>query len=72
MLSEEQIAAISQLRRALNPRHLRQEILELIQLILALPNAAPGDVQDVFLTLSRFRPYIQKGEWLPRLDYHLT
>jgi len=72
VLSEEQIAAISQLRRALNPRRLRQEILELIQLILALPNAAPGDVQDVFLTLSRFRPYIQKGEWLPRLDYHLT
>ena len=52
ILSQEQQDGIEQLRRAINPRRLRREILELIAQIKAMPNAAPGDVQTVMHTLS--------------------
>ena len=72
ILSQEQQDSIEQLRRGINPRRLRREILELTAHIKAMPNAAPGDVQTVMHTLSRYRPFIKKGEWHPRLGYHLT
>ena len=72
ILSQEQQDNIEQLRRAINPRRLRREILELTVHIKAMPNAAPGEVQSVMRTLSRYRPFIKKGEWHPRSGYHLT
>jgi len=71
-LSPEQQSSINQLQRAINPRRLRREMLELIDQIKAMPNAAPGEVQSVFDTLSRHRPFIKKGEWQPQLGFHLT
>jgi hypothetical protein len=71
-LDQAQKSALTQLRQAINPRQLRREILALIDEIKSMPNAAPGDIQDVFQTLSCYRPYWQKGDWDVRLDYHLT
>jgi hypothetical protein len=70
-LDQAQKSALTQLRQAINPRQLRREILALIDEIKSMPNAAPGDIQDVFQTLSCYRPYWQKGDWDVRLDYHL-
>jgi hypothetical protein len=72
ILNQEQQTGIELLRRAINPRGLRREILDLTAHIKAMPNAAPGQIQTVMHTLSRYRPFIKKGEWQPRLDYHLT
>jgi hypothetical protein len=72
VLSPEQQDSIDQLRRAINPLRLRREITELIAQIKTMPNATPDEVQNVFNTLSRYRPFIKKGEWHPRLGFHLT
>lgn len=49
------------LRQATNPRRLRQRIYDLLDQLFVLPLAAPGDTQNVYLTL--FAPqYLQKGE----------
>ena len=71
-LDESQKSAIEQLRQAINPLQLRREILALIDEIKSMPNASPDEVQSVFYTLSCYRPYLQKGDWDVRLDYHLT
>jgi hypothetical protein len=71
-LSQEEQDTIQQLRDAISIRWLRQEILNLILDLKALPNTAPDDVQFVARTLSNYRPHIKKGDWHPRLDYHLT
>jgi len=71
-LSEDQRDTIYQLRDAINIRWLRQEIVDLLAHIRAMPNAAPDQVQSVVYTLSNYRPHIKKGEWQPRLAFHLT
>jgi hypothetical protein len=50
------------LRHTLNPLQLRREIYALLDQLLATPIAIPGDIQDVYLTLSRHRLLWQKGE----------
>ena len=72
ILDESQKSALKQLRQAINPRQLRRDILALIDEIKSMPNARPDEVQSVFYTLSCYRPYLQKGDWDVRLDYHLT
>ena len=71
VLSAEQIESIRQLRDAINVRTLKAEIEELIWEIRDLPNAQPNEPEDVWHTLSRYRPRVEKGEWVPRLDYLL-
>lgn len=71
-LDDSQKSALNQLRQAINPRQLRREILDLIEEIKSMPNACPGEIQNVFDTLSCYRPYLTKGDWDVRLDLHLT
>ena len=72
ILDDSQKSALKQLRRAINPLQLKRDILALIDEIKSMHNARPDDVQSVFYTLSRYRPYLQKGDWGVRLDFHLT
>jgi len=60
VLDEAQVQAILQLRQALNPRQLRRDILALIAEIQALPNTPPNEQPDVWLSLSKYRPYPRK------------
>ena len=72
VLAPEQQQAIEGLRWDLDIRALHREIGRQLFQVKTLPNAAPGEIQDVYHTLTQFRPYLQKGGWQPRLDYHLT
>jgi hypothetical protein len=72
VLDDVQMSALKQLRSAINPLELRRQILALIDEIKSMPNAKPGQVPHVYLTLSCYRPYIPRGGWDVRLDYHLT
>jgi hypothetical protein len=72
ILDDSQKSAIKQLRRAINALQLKRDILALIDEIKSMHNARPDEVQSVFYTLSRYRPYLQKGDWDVRLDFHLT
>lgn len=51
-ISHEQRAQLTALRDQTNPRQLLATIQELIDLIFSLPNAVPGEVQNVYDTLS--------------------
>jgi hypothetical protein len=51
LLGEDRIRTFENLRCGTNPRKLREEIYALIDRIFALPNAAEGSCQDVYLTL---------------------
>lgn len=51
VLSPEQRERLNRLRSQTNPRALRKEIYDLIDQIFALPNAQPGDFEDVAFTL---------------------
>ena len=66
VLSSEQIESIRQRRDAINVRMLKHEIEELITEIKKLPNALPNEQEDIWLTLSKYRPRIRKGEWVPQ------
>jgi hypothetical protein len=57
-------AQLRALRRATNPRQLRQEIYRLIESLLRLPCARPNGTQDVRATLIP-HPIAQKGEARP-------
>jgi transposase InsO family protein len=58
---EEHKEQLGTLRDQTNPRHLRQEIYQLIDQIFLLPAAVPGETEDVYQTL--FAPTkSQKGE----------
>jgi len=50
-ISHEQRAQLTALRDQTNPRQLLATIQELIDLIFSLPNAVPGEVQNVYDTL---------------------
>lgn len=63
-LPAEEKERLERLRAATNPRHLRQEIYALIDRLLALPCALPGQVQDVYLTLTPSLN-LKKGEGIP-------
>ena len=65
MMSTELQERLQQQRQSLNPRQLRKEIYDLLDQIRALPNAAPGEQPDVYLTLARNRPAVEKGVWRP-------
>ena len=51
VLDEDRRMELEALRSGTNPRKLREEIYALIDQIFALPNAAQGSNQDVYLTL---------------------
>lgn len=51
VLDKEHRIELESLRRRTNPRKLREDIYEFIDKIFALPNAAQGSTQDVYLTL---------------------
>jgi len=51
VLTKERQAELTRLRDQTNPRRLRQEIYALLDQLFRLPNAAPGAVEDVMLTL---------------------
>jgi len=70
-LGREQQDHVQRLRDALNVRALRQELEELIFELGRLPNASPNKQENVYHTLSKYRPLIKKGEWVPRLGFHL-
>lgn len=59
-IAPERQEALSQLRDDTNPRQLREEIYDLIEHIFALPNVAPGECDDVALTL--FEPSSSAAE----------
>ena len=61
-ITQEEKEKLQRLREAINPRALRLEIFHLIARIRSLPSAAPGQVQDVWLTLSKNKPKSQKGD----------
>jgi len=65
VINEEAFLRLQQLRQSLNPRQLRKEIYDLLDKIRALPNATPGEQPDVYLTLARNRPALEKGVWQP-------
>jgi hypothetical protein len=52
VISPERRAQLTALRDQTNPRQLLAEIRELIDLIFSLPNAVPGEVQNVYDTLA--------------------
>jgi len=53
VLPPAQIESLSRLRDQTNPRRLREQIYDLIDHIFRLPNAQPGEYEDVALTLCR-------------------
>lgn len=71
-LNPMQIEAIQQLRYQTNVRDLHRLIGRQLFQVKLLPNALPGEQQNVYHTLSDFLSDSQKGDWQPRLDYHLT
>lgn len=71
-LSDEEKGRFLQLRDALNVRRLKLELEDLLSELGRMPNALPGQQEDVYHTLTRHRPLIQKGAWDPWSDYHLT
>ena len=66
VLDPDQIEFIRQQRDEISIHDLKQEIDELVAEVKRLPNASPDDQEDVWLTLSRHRQMIKKGEWVPR------
>jgi len=50
-IAPERRAQLEALRDQTNPRHLRQEIYDLIDYISSLPGAVPGQSEDVYQTL---------------------
>jgi hypothetical protein len=51
ILAPAELAQLKQFRQQTNPRRLRQEIYDMIHYIFSLPGAAPGQSEDVRLTL---------------------
>jgi len=51
LMSQDRQNQLVVLRDQTNPRQLRQEIYELINYIFSLPNAIPGQTEDVYQTL---------------------
>ena len=66
VLSTEQTDSILRLRDSLNFRMLKDELEELISELKKLPGSSPHEQPNVHHTLSKHRPYIKKGEWVPR------
>jgi hypothetical protein len=64
LLDEDHRINLETLRSSTNPRKLREEIYALIDQIFALPNAAQGSTQDVYLTLFEV-PITQKEQAIP-------
>ena len=63
-ISEEQKEQLRTLRDQTNPRQLRRQIYQVIDQIFLLPDAVPGETDDVYETL--FTPTeSQKGEGIP-------
>ena len=56
-LSKERREELTRLRDQTNPRQLKGEIYALRDQLFALPNAAPGTVEDVTLTLTMLPPH---------------
>jgi len=50
-ITQERREQLEALRNQTNPRHLRQEIYNLIDYIFSLPSAVPGQSEDVYQTL---------------------
>jgi len=72
VLQPAQAEAIQHLRYLTNVRALHRDIDRQLFQVKLLPNAKPGEQQNVYHTLTHFASDIQKGDWQPRLDYHLT
>ena len=72
VLNPEQEAAIRQLYRNTDLRALHSEVYRQLFQIKLMPNAMPGEQQNIYHTLTQFRPNSEKGDWQPKLDYHLT
>lgn len=51
-ISNERREQLETLRDQTNPRQLRQEIYDLIDYIFSLPNAIPGQTENIYLTLT--------------------
>jgi len=61
VLTPEQQDRLRAVRTATNPRHLRQRIYDLLNQLFALPLAAPGSTQNVYLTLFNPPQNLTKG-----------
>jgi hypothetical protein len=72
ILNPMQAEAIQHLRYQTNVRALHKQIWHQLFQVKLLPNALPGEQQNVYHTLTDFLSDSQKGDWQPRLDYHLT
>jgi len=57
-ITQERREQLEALRDRTNPRQLRQEIYDQIEYIFSLPNAVPGQTENVYLTLTT-RPDLQ-------------
>jgi len=51
-ITQERRDQLEALRDRTNPRQLRQEIYDQIEYIFSLPNAVPGQTENVYLTLT--------------------
>lgn len=60
-ISAERKELLEHLRKQTNPRPLREEIYRTIDGLFSLPNAVPGQTEDVHLTLSA-TPNVQSGD----------
>lgn len=58
------------LRDSINPRHLRQQIYDIIETIFELPGAVPGVAENVHLTLAKNQP--RGGDDLLPLAFNRT
>ncbi len=72
VLEPEQEEAIQRRHWAIDVRNLHHEVYRQLLQVKLLPNASPGKQENIYHTLTQFGPHQQKGDWQPRLDYHLT
>jgi hypothetical protein len=63
-ITQERQEQLKRLRTQTNPRQLRNHIWQLVDHIVDLPLATPGETEDIFLTLTPSK-YSQKGEGSP-------
>jgi len=66
-IPQQQQEQLKALRDQTNPRHLRQEIYDLIDYLSSLPGAVPGITEDVHLTLMTSASSPQADDRLPAL-----
>jgi hypothetical protein len=63
-ISEQQKTQLRALHDQTNPRQLHREIYQLLDEILLLPGATPGETEDVYETLF-VSPKTKEGERIP-------